>query len=417
MLMLRRHRSGLGGVWQGEIAAGNVAEPGIGDGLARHRQSSQPRAHLILCSSSSLMKTATRTTPRFAVDQDFVEEEMNRPLINGCMVLAALVGAERAAGAAEPEGPTLYVSRLPLHEPLSASELRSKDTGKLNYFCTEEFKKLSPETGAVLATHQPPLQACSDDRALYKKGDQLRVVYVVVADTCPTEPDIVLDVQEHVRKTAAAAGFSAIADFITKKVAGGPAPAAAAAAAAAPKVCFFPVTYTLVYDRAIADVSFSLKAKPDEKVVKQIITGPIEHWFLSGDAVVKGVKELRYDRDQKAVFSRDKPEQLYLGINWMKGDVYGKYKVGSPERIVGKLMLSPTRHPFDSFGLGVGYRFADFSSEGTLQPNGGFILFVGHFWSKNEQVDAAGVVNQSGRSRSWRLGVSYGLDSLLGWLK
>lgn len=384
---------------------------------------------------------------------------MMKPLIAGCIALAAVVGAERASGAegGDAKTATLYVSELALNkQPLRVqiaevvkaraeakvtakpedkskpkentkevdkandkTKGEAKSESKLNFFCTAGFKRLSVETDALLNTKEPPLQACDDDRLLIKKGDALEVVYVGVdAGDCPKATDIVLNVQEHARKTAAAAGFAAIVDFVITKASDAPAVTKAhESVPPPPQLCFVAGTYKLIYDRATADVAVSLKGTPDDKATKQIITGPIEHWFLSGDAVVKGVKELKYDKDQKAIFARDKPEQLYLGINWMNGDVYGKYSTVSMERAVLKLLLSPTRHPFDSFGLGVGYRFADFSSEGTLQPNGGFILFAGHFWSKNEQVDTSGVVNQGGRSRSWRVGVSYGLDSLLGWLK
>lgn len=307
---------------------------------------------------------------------------------------------------------TLYVSKLSLHEPLGASPTE----GKLNYFCQKDFSQPRAGSHTPIDSIELPLEPCANDRVLSHKDTVLRVVYVAKKEAmgCPTPADIVATVEEHARKTAAAAGFAAILEFVADKAKG-----MAAADAAVPQLCLLPSEFRLVYDRATADVSFALKSAPEQKATKQLITGPTEHWFLSGDAIVKGAKELKYDTDKKAIFARDKPEQLYLGINWMVGDVYGRYDRLAKERLVGKVMLLPSRHPFDSVGLGLGYRFADgiFNSETGIQPTGGFMIFVGHFWTKNDEVDATGNVAQGGRSRSWRFGVSYGLDSLLGWLK
>lgn len=306
---------------------------------------------------------------------------------------------------------TLYLSKLQLQKGGSTS----LEGGSLNYFCPADFSNPREEPGTTLQSSNQALEPCTNDRLLTHKGDVLRIVYVAKrgsADCSAIDKDVDAAIEEHARKTAAAAGFAAILKFAAQKSSG-------LEKADVPDLCYVSSEFRLVQDRGTVDVTVSLKSEPERKASKQLITGPSEHWFLSGDAVVKGVKELKYDPDKKAIFSRDAPEQLYLGINWMVGDVYGKYDALAMQRLVGKIMVLPSKRPFDSVGVGIGYRFVDgmFSSDVGLQATGGFMVFAGHFWTKNDEIDSAGALTQGGRSRSWRFGVSYGLDTLLGWLK
>ncbi len=327
---------------------------------------------------------------------------------------AALVFGTALTPASAATSATLYVSKLALDKMPTPADMPG-DKAKLNYYCAEGLAKLDPETDKVLGADNWPLQTCTDDRFVSHKADELRVVYVEWQNKtdCEESADLVVDVKETARKTAISIQLSLVAKAVVGKV------LEKNAAPPMRKLCFTPVEQSLGIDRAIAEVTVSLKSSPDEKASKQLITGPAEHWFLSGDAIVNGAKELKYDPDKKAVFPRDKPEQLYLGINWLWGDVYSRYNWLSEQRLVAKLMILPSRRPFDSVGVGVGYRFADgvFDIKSGLQTTGGFIVFAGHFWTKNDALDASGNPIRDGRSRSWRVGVSYGLDSLLGWVK
>lgn len=159
-------------------------------------------------------------------------------------------------------------------------------------------------------------------------------------------------------------------------------------------------------------------AGPTETATFTLVTGAKEHLFLSGDAVVRGAKELKYDSSTKGVYERDKPDQLYLGINALVGDVYGHYDALSINRFAGKLLISPNKRPFDSVGLAIGYRFKDLtdSANGPV-ASGGLMLFVGHFWTKGDSAANDGGASDGKRTQSWRVGLSYSLDTLLGWLK
>ncbi|RQP25800.1 hypothetical protein DZC73_01665 [Albitalea terrae] len=317
----------------------------------------------------------------------------------------------------------LYASKLDLD---SLGSIDSLTAGKdIAYFCAPDLKTATPGAGAIDTRPTSALAACKDLRAISEQGDKLHVVYVDrVRGNCPTGVDdtVEIAVEEHVRKTAFSKDVSSVLKFILNKNAAAPSTTAAPPDAIAPsqRLCYFDKAFTFKNLRATADVTVDVKGAGSDtsKATTQLITGPEEHWFLSADAVVNGVKELKYDPDKKIILERDKPQQVYLGINYLFGDVYKRYDAGDGHRLVAKLLIAPSRRPFDSVGIGLGYRFADgvFTMQKD-QPTGGFILFIGSFWTKGDQLDASGAVVQAGRKQSWRLGMSYGLDTLFDWIK
>lgn len=337
------------------------------------------------------------------------------------LVVLAVVLATTAPHAAAGGPHHLYASKLPL-EMRSAGGLpvgldKLTDGDKVNYYCAREWNPV-PRTDQSA----PDLEACSDTRLISDRGDKLIVTYVEkVTGQCPASPTSGAEVavDEKVRKTAIAQDFAAVFKFIAKKDAA--APAAAPPMPLPPdKLCWYDITYELKRLRATATVT--TKTAPGAGGAKEaattLITGPAEHWFLSGDVIVTGAKELKYDTDAKLVLQRDKPQQLYLGLNYMWGDIYKKYDSGDRNRFVGKLMVLPSKRPFDSVGIGVGYRFAEnVFTAATDQPTGGFMVFVGSFWTKGDKLDANGAVVPGKREQSWRVGISYSLDNLFGWLQ
>jgi hypothetical protein len=145
-----------------------------------------------------------------------------------------------------------------------------------------------------------------------------------------------------------------------------------------------------------------------------ILTGPSEHVFLSGDVLIKGAKQLKYDSNAKTITEKEKPSQIYLGINYMFGDLYTPYDSADWHRFVIKGLVSASSSPFDSYGVGIGYRFAERIFDPNAKSNSGFVLFVGSFWTKGDQetVDVDG-----SRKKSWRVGLSYSVGTALDWLK
>ena len=359
--------------------------------------------------------------------------------------IVVLPAVARSADDASDGLPTLYASKLLLDSPSKDGD-KIKAGDQLLLYCNDGFKPVKQNGPRELPT---PVGVCKDARILAGQGTSLSVVFVLppVADpdpahkdthgnpilVCPPADDkeIALGVKEASRKTAFALEATAIVTAFAAHDASGQKAFVAPPAGDTPPplACYVPRTYLLTMPRATADLTAVVganaadalragNADDKDKAARELITGPTEHWFISGDAIVRGVKEIKYDSTAKTVVERDKPEQFYLGINWQWGDVLAREKAFSTNRLVGKVMFLPAKHPFDSVGVGLGYRFVDgvFSAQDGV--SGGLVLFGGHFWSKNDKVDATtGAVTQSGRSQSWRVGLSYDVSTLLGWLK
>jgi hypothetical protein len=227
--------------------------------------------------------------------------------------------------------------------------------------------------------------------------------------------------KETKRLTALASELKSIFKFVTKRQIGEekkePGP---------PKTACLKIwgDIVLTEERATLKVSApfppAAAAKADEKTEPpsfNVITGSNEHFFISGDVIVDGAKQLKYDSDTKSITEKDKPNQIYLGINYMLGDLYSPADALSKDRIIIKGLLSPSKKPFDSFGIGLGYRFAEGIFDPENKANSGFVVFVGSFWTKSDQLDGQTVSTDSTRKQSWRVGIGYSLGAALDWLK
>jgi hypothetical protein len=338
-------------------------------------------------------------------------------------VTALLLGVLAASASASQE-PMIAVSGERLlgvtQWPPDAEGRKVVNEGKLDFFCA---KKL-PEHGARVTGLNdfggtPSASDCKPLRVPNTSaGHVWKVAHVSVAlGSCPPGATLKVTFEEKRRQSAIGLGVRAVLGLLRERAAG-----VNPAAELAPAVwCVQEHEYVQSLDRSTIQIKANLAGAADDSTAAttQLITGRAEHWFLSGDALVRGADEVKWDSASRTLVPQDKPQQLYVGINVMWGDVYSKYKPWSKDRWVGKLMLQPTKKPFDNVGLGIGYRFAD----GDLLQNSktvdhtGAVLFVGHFWTRSDQVDAAGAVSKGRYEKSWRLGVSYSLGSLLQWLE
>lgn len=349
----------------------------------------------------------------------------------GILALAgALVfGVAWADGATE--APFIVLSSIPAETLLGRGVGTAFEPGKapaadaqLQFLCGA-----SSEKGSLKSL--PALGPCGELRTFLRAPSAVTVHYLVIEPAvdgrCPRAPasSVHLDFDETKRRTLLADGLKKVVEFL-----GGKSQFLSLTddaenkdkAKAVDLLCDYAISYTLQHMRATLAIAARRDTDAETKVgaSTKLTTGPIEHTFLSGDAIVRGADELHWDADAKMLSHRDKPQQLYLGFNYMLGDVYGSYGTWDwRNRLVIKALLSPTRKPFDSAGLGIGYRLSDglLGGEGA-QPNSGMVIFVGHFWSKGQDAfDAQGAAVDAKRQRSWRIGVSYSLDSLIDWIK
>jgi hypothetical protein len=267
----------------------------------------------------------------------------------------------------------------------------------------------------------PSAEQCLGQRAIGGVKTRFRVTQILAAPAggCGAAAWSSVSFQEEKRESVAEQRLKELVKVVTGNFAAKG--TATAAVASARNWCVRTEVFATSLSRSTLTVTAKTAGdKPEEVAATTILTGSPEHLFITGDALFKGAKELKWDAATKTLSAKDKPNQLYVGINWMKGDVLSRTDAAAVDRMVFKLSFLPTRKPFDSVGVGVGYRLSDsvFTTDASQGKDGGVMVFAGHFWTKSDALDAAGQpINGGKREKSWRLGLSYSFDTLLGTLK
>lgn len=333
------------------------------------------------------------------------------------LVFAALISGTLDVRAAEwsDGGEWIYVSKLPLDQP--APSWGSE--GEVHWYVARPG---SPGTSSFVKAHndreddfvdQVKAQGLSrlPTRTFWTKGMTVNVVYVYsTGGACKSDFKSSVTFTETGRRSAIGSGLSQLLGLATKDR------EHYNGALSEKRLCFVSKTHRLTEKRA--DLLIQLVLDSDTKSAVNVITGPEEHWFLSADVVTKGANELKYDPVARTITEKEKPQQLYLGINYMRGDIYGEHDRWSLDRFVYRMMLSGSSRPLDSFGVALGYRFG----AGRLEKEvGGFMLSVAAVWAKREEIAATvgdrDVVESHGHGKpSFRVVMSYSLDSALNWL-
>lgn len=318
-------------------------------------------------------------------------------------------------------GLALYVSRLALSSDQAAgpwTNLLKQDpnnrwapSAKPRVFCRAEgVSGSSPKTEEAPLSLSGQLVECNDSRLLAGEGASIRIIYVAEAADCSKSISLpVLDPVETERNSLLTIQ---VRQLLAYQFGGTKALGTTVCAWAWPDL-------RLTRERAEVVVKTADPAEPKNPVEFRVITGAKEHWFLSGDVLTKGAKELKYDFDAKAITQRDKPEQVYIGINYMIGDVYGKLPPLDVGRAVIKLIATPNRN-LDSVGLGLGYRLPGAFSFGTSKADSvdhsGVVIFVARMWTKSDSVNGTTVARDNRREASTRIGISYSIGTALGWI-
>jgi hypothetical protein len=155
------------------------------------------------------------------------------------------------------------------------------------------------------------------------------------------------------------------------------------------------------YLRSTLTITPKIANKADAKLGKAIIiTGPIEHFWLSADMGVSNVKQLALDANGKPA-PKDKPASFYVGFNWKIGDVYETRPHNWYESFSAKLLLHAAGSPSDSIGMGVSYDLPE-----VLSIPGATIFFA-----------RVKTKNDLGATWSNFGGLSFDLTRGLEWLK
>jgi hypothetical protein len=145
------------------------------------------------------------------------------------------------------------------------------------------------------------------------------------------------------------------------------------------------------------------------KEVKQttkFLSGPLEHWSLSGDLFT--TRETLFKKDDSGTVVLDgKPPIFYVSLNFLFGDRPSTERTFA-ENIELKWLVQGSKSPFDSVGFGIGLRGSHAKRFGfdfeLLSP------FVGWTWTAPED-------STQDRVRETRFGISLNINKALEWVK
>lgn len=325
---------------------------------------------------------------------------------------------EKEVGRQE-QGLLILVSHLPLdHRDSKADNGWGEPSENANAFCKRDAlqgESISESTSTNLNLDElenDAFEICDTSRIFGGRGNNIRVVFIDLipsSKSCESRQFPSMEFKETTRQLLIASQFRQLLTAVTKSTAGSD-KSLFSLELHKPKinVCGWEwAKFQLKKDRA----EVSAEAKEPQNIKFNIVTGPPEHYFLSVDAVTKGAGHLKYNVEQKTLTLRDKPEQVYLGFNYMLGDVYSNLPRLSYRRLVIKAMVTPNQQ-FDSFGLGVGYRLPNtiFSTKSIdSTDHSGFVLFFGRFATRNDTANSI----DSRRTYSSRIGISYSFGAAL----
>lgn len=152
-----------------------------------------------------------------------------------------------------------------------------------------------------------------------------------------------------------------------------------------------------------------------------VITGPEEHWFLGLDLPVTDQETLKFDSATQTLQPKDKESQLYLSLNYLLGDVLvgvdESAGPGAPKRwyddFAIKLFVHASSRPFDSAGVGVGYRVPSLELRGVNFGLRGLNFYGGYFWTKQDEIEGGVPVENGDRDTKWRFGVTFDVASMI----
>ncbi len=162
----------------------------------------------------------------------------------------------------------------------------------------------------------------------------------------------------------------------------------------------------------------------EELQTLEVISGLREHLFLGLDLVVTSKDILKYDSTTGTLTPKDENPNLYLSFNYMLGDVLNDPDTGIEkdfgrqfkDNLSIKLFVAASKHPLDSFGVGVGYRLAQLELPGGRHLKN-VSVFGGHFWTRQDAL-TDGTVDQGGsHDKQWRAGITFDVPAMIGSVK
>lgn len=181
-----------------------------------------------------------------------------------------------------------------------------------------------------------------------------------------------------------------------------------------------PWSQQLLFKRSTLEIK-ALNEAGEELQAKTVITGPKEHWFLGLDLPVTSQKTLKYDSETQTLQPKDKDVQLYLSLNYLLGDVLVDMDEGGKptgwnnfvDNLSIKLFVRASSRPFDSAGVGLGYRVPKIDLGFGDLGLSGLSIYGGYFWTKEDAIKNGSPDPNGSRDGQWRVGVTFDVESMI----
>jgi len=152
---------------------------------------------------------------------------------------------------------------------------------------------------------------------------------------------------------------------------------------------------------------------PDPEMVDalKLVTGPVEHWYISADVPVNSAKALEFDQTANTLVLKEQPQEILIGLNYTLGDLWGNERLWDIKKVGFKALVELDSEPLDTVGAALSYPFGPMS------------VFAGYLWIKEDKQigQTSGgnpVVDDEAQYRGdWRVGLGFNLNQALEWLK
>ena len=327
-----------------------------------------------------------------------------------CSILPAVAGCVEPKTSPQPNW--IFIIDLAT-DVKSPYHLLSVPGNRMRSDHTPLFDWLETAAATDIKSEIPAHSKQSDLRWISAKGDTV-VLYVVYNTTTHDEPSVVSD--EKARKSRLQTDLETLLKLIKliRKTEG-------AALTEGSELAVSRSTYTLVQKRADLKITAKATAKKDAagaqdvSVETTLVTGPVEHLFLSADLPLTRTRELKYDSTSATLEPRDKPTTFLVGFDFMIGDLLSENRPRWWHGITLKLLLEGSSHPTDSGGLALGYRVRTLKWHGVELD--AFSPFVGVVRRENDSLRADGTpITGANADYKWVAGISFNLDRALGWI-
>ena len=154
-----------------------------------------------------------------------------------------------------------------------------------------------------------------------------------------------------------------------------------------------------------------------DPLTTSLVTGPAEHFFLSADAALTQIRQVKYNSESKSFETEKKPTEFLVGTNYQIGDLLSDDDRNFFRGLYLSFLVEASKRPFNQIGAAIGFRnnlpyLDSYVSLRTVSP------YIGYSWVRNDEADG----NQSGdiKSRYGKPqligGLSFNLDKALNWL-